>query len=119
MAKGGRPKSPPDKVRTATIGVRVTPSEYAELRAKAERMGMTPGQWLRTAALTRRLPPPPVPEANRAEYVQLGRLAGNINQLLRLAYAGSVSVDSGLLESVAAEVRRLRLALLGIESEDE
>jgi hypothetical protein len=39
---GGRPKGDPAARRSATIGVRVSASEYAELREKAAQMRMTP-----------------------------------------------------------------------------
>jgi hypothetical protein len=103
-------------VRRATIGVRVSASEYATLKSKAAQMHMTPAQWLREAALARRLPSPPVAAINREQYAELARLAANLNQLAHLANEGnSVTVASGLLERVAAETRRLRLALLGID----
>ena len=63
--RGSRPKGTPEAVRTATIGVRGSASEYAALRLKSEAMAMTPAQWLREAALTRRLPTPPVAPINR------------------------------------------------------
>ena len=114
--KGGRPPGDPAAVRRATIGVRVSAAEYAALRTTAAQMGMSPAQWLRTAALTRRLPPPPVPAANREQYVALGRMATNLNQLTRLANAGQlVVIPERLLQRLTAEVRRLRLALLGAE----
>ena len=116
--KGGRPPGDPAAVRRATIGVRVSAAEYAALRTKAAQMGMSPAQWLRTAALTRRLPAPPVPAANRAQYVALGRMATNLNQLTRLANAGQlVVIPDRLLKRLTAEVRRLRLALLGAEDQ--
>ena len=71
--KGGRPKGDPAAVRDSTIGVRVSPAEYDALRAKAEQMSMTPAQWLRDAALTRRLPTPPVPAVNREQYAELAK----------------------------------------------
>jgi Bacterial mobilisation protein (MobC) len=112
---GGRPKGDPAALRTATIGVRVSPSEYDALRGKAALMHMTPAQWLREAALARRLPSPPVAAINREHYVELARLAANLNQLARLANEGNrVTVADGLLERMASETRRLRLALLGI-----
>lgn len=112
---GGRPKSDPAVVRSATIGVRVSVSEYATLRAKAAQMHMTPAQWLRAAALARRLPSPPVAAINRDQYAELARLAANLNQLAHLANEGGrVTVDDGLLARVSCETRRLRLALLGI-----
>lgn len=115
-ARGGRPKGDPSAVRAATIGVRVSAEEYAALRAKAEEMGMAPAQWLRSAALSRRLPSPPVPPINREQYAELARLSANLNQLAHAANSNSgerVLVDDGLLQAVGREVRRLRLALIG------
>lgn len=114
--KGGRPKGDPAAVRVATIGVRISAAEYAALKLKAEQMGLSPAQWLRVAALSRRLPPPPVPAINREQYAELARLAGNLNQLAHLANEGRpVTVSSALLQQLAGEVGRLRLALLGAE----
>jgi hypothetical protein len=112
---GGRPKGDPAAVRSATIGVRVSSSEYARLRAKAAQLQITPAQWLREAALTRRLPSPPVAAVNREQYAELARLAANLNQLARLANEGGrVRVADALLAEMTLEVKRLRLALLGI-----
>lgn len=115
--KGGRPRGNPADIRATTIGVRVSPAEYEALKTKAAQMGMTPAQWLRDAALKRRLPSPPVPAANRAEYAYLARLSANLNQLVRLANSGQpVTVADGLLERLADEAKRLRLALIGAGS---
>jgi hypothetical protein len=112
---GGRPRGDPAAVRGATIGVRVSASEYATLRAKAAQMHLTPAQWLREAALARCLPSPPVAAINREQYAELARLAANLNQLTRLANEGGrVTVADGLLASMTIETKRLRLALLGI-----
>ncbi len=117
--RGGRPKGDPSAVRASTIGVRVSAEEYAALRAKAEQMGMTPAQWLREAALTRRLPSPPVPAINCEQYAELARLSANLNQLVRLANSGQpVTVANGLLERLSVEVRYLRLALIGAEVDE-
>jgi hypothetical protein len=114
--RGGRPKGDPAAVRVETIGVRVSVDEYAALRLKAEQMGMTPAQWLREAALTRRLPSPPVPAINREEYAELARLAGNLNQLTRLANTGEpVTLSELAVAQLSEEVRRLRLALIYAE----
>ena len=113
--RGGRPKGDPSAVRVSTIGVRVSADEYAALRAKAEQMGMPPAQWLREAALSRRLPSPPVPAANRQQYAELARLSANLNQLAHGANIGqNVAVNDALLLRLAGEVSRLRLALLGV-----
>lgn len=112
--RGGRPKIAPEALRVATIGVRVSPAELLLLRNKAEQMSMTPAQWLREAALTRRLPSPPVPAINREQYAELARLAANLNQLAHAANEGrAVTVTVTDLQALSAEVARLRLALLG------
>jgi hypothetical protein len=117
-SKGGRPKGDPNSVKDKTIGVRVSPADFDILEAKAKAMGMYPAQYLREAALTRRLPSPPVPAVNIEQYAELARLAANLNQLAKHANAGRmVSVNNDLLASTTAEVQRLRLALLGKDGE--
>jgi hypothetical protein len=112
---GGRPRGDPAAVRSTTIGVRVSASEHATLRAKAAQLHLSPAQWLREAALARCLPSPPVAAINREQYAELARLAANLNQLTRLANEGGrVTVADGLLASMTIETKRLRLALLGI-----
>jgi hypothetical protein len=119
-AKGGRPKGDPAAVRTVTIGVRVSANEYNALRLRALRMCMSPAQWLREAALTRRLPSPPVAAVNRDQYAELARLSANLNQLTRLAHEGErVTIADGLLRRVLDETKRLRLALLGVKEADD
>jgi hypothetical protein len=114
-----RPKGDPANVRGITIGVRVTEAEYAAVQAKAEALHITPAQWLREAALKRRLPSLPVPAINIAEYGKLARLAANLNQLVQLAHAGQVAgVKETGLDALREEVSRLRLALLGQGGED-
>ena len=117
---GGRPKNAPGTVRDVTIGVRVAPAEYVALKDKAEQMSMTPAQWLREAALTRRLPSPPVPAINREQYAELARLAANLNQLARAVNEGrAVTVNDDLMACLTTEVKRLRLALLGMGGSDD
>lgn len=112
-----RPKLDPAQVRRSTLGVRVTDADRARIEERAAAMGMTPADWLRQAGLSRRLPSPPVPAVNREQYAELGRLAGNLNQLARAANEGRAVVDAALLEQVAAECSRLRLALMGLGDE--
>ena len=113
-SKGGRPKGDPAAVRRSTIGVRVSAAEYDTLRTRAEQMGMTPAQFLRHAALTRRLPSPPVPAVNREQYANLARLATNLNQLTRRANEGKpVILTPPFVKLLRTEINRLRQALLG------
>ena len=119
-ANGGRPKGDPAAVRTTTIGVRVSPSEYSTLREKAAQIQMTPAQWLCEAALSRRLPSPPFAAINREHHAALARLSANMNQLTRLANEGNrVTVADALLMRLARETKRLRLALLGLGGSDD
>lgn len=116
--KGGRPRGNPADVRAFTIGVRVSPTEYEELKTKAAQMGMLPAKWLREAALSRRLPTPPVPQINREQYAELARLSANINQLAHAINSGKpITVSDSLLQKTAEECRRLRLSLLGLEKD--
>jgi len=112
----GRPKNEPGTVREVTIGVRVSPSEFEALKVKADAMCVTSAHWLRQAALSRRLPAPPVPAINREEYANLARLSANLNQLARAANEGrNVVISDSLIESLRTEVNQLRLALLGMK----
>ena len=114
-----RPKGDPANVRGMTIGVRVTDAEYAALRAKAETLHITPAQWLRDAALKRRLPSAPAPAINIAEYGKLAGLSNILNELVRSAHDGrAATINEALLQHVLDEVTRLRLALLGQGEED-
>lgn len=117
--RGGRPKGDPCAVRCMTIGVRVNAAEWANLQHRAQHMGMTPAQWLRTAALSRRLPSPPVPETSRAAYGELARLGINLNQIARAANAGRISVDSGLLRDILLAIAVLQRGLLGVAAKGE
>jgi hypothetical protein len=114
-SRGGRPRLPLADVRTPTIGVRVSPAEHAQLCERAAACGMRPAQFLREAALSRRLPAPPAPAVNRDRYVSLARLSANLNQLAKHANAGrQVTVDDALLVQMIGEVNQLRLALIGV-----
>jgi len=115
--RGGRPKLDPAEARASTIGVRVSASEYASLRAKAAKMGTTPARWLRVAALDREITPP-VPEINSKLYGELGKLAANVHQITRRANVRDKmfflsSEEKEILQSVYDKVEEVRLALIG------
>lgn len=118
-----RPKIAPEARRTATIGVRVSPAEYAALREKAAALGLTPAQWLRAAALARRLPPPPAARVNLDTYRELARIGVNLNQAVRELHAGdgaglSREILTGLLQTVLT-VQRQVIGGNGNDSEPE
>lgn len=119
-ARMARPKIAAEKLRTATIGVRVSPGEYAALREKAAALGLTPAQWLRTAALARRLPAPAAGPVNVATYRELGRIGTNLNQLAARLNAGAAGEPPAArlqtaLAELAEQLRRVRLEVLGVK----
>lgn len=107
-SRGGRPKNDPRCVRHMTIGVRVNEQEKVALHHKATSMGMTIAEWLRTAALQRKVPSPPIPPINRALYGELARLGVNINQLVRRANSGFLPLDTNLLLDLCHAITRLQ-----------
>lgn len=110
-----RPPLPDHERRTVNLTVRLTKGEAADLAARAAELGLAAGPFLREAALSRRLPLPPVPELNRAAWADLGKLAGNLNQLTHLAHLGQLgAVDPSILEELASRVQALRCDLLGL-----
>jgi len=115
-----RPKIAAEKLRTATIGVRVSPGEYAALREKAAGLGLTPAQWLRTAGLARRLPAAAAGPVNVATYRELGRIGANLNQVAARLNAGETEETAAAplqlaLAELAEQLRRVRLEVLGVQ----
>ncbi|HQK89306.1 MAG TPA: plasmid mobilization relaxosome protein MobC [Acidobacteriota bacterium] len=110
-----RPKIAADRLRTATIGVRVSPAEYAALKEKATTMGMTPAQWLRAAALARQLPPPPAPPVNLDTYRELGRIGNNLNQVVARINAGDApaEIPRDIAAGLVRLVKTIQLQVLG------
>ena len=116
--RAGRRQRGAESRRDLKINVHVSPLEFAQLHAKAAALHLSAAGFVRQAALARRLPPQPVAAVNREQYIELGRLAGDLHELTRLADAGrTVTVTDTLLRGLHLEVDRLRLALLGAESQ--
>lgn len=114
-ARGGRPRlTDPREPR----GIRFSLAEWAAIADRAAAAGRDPHAFVREAALGRRLSPPPS-AASREQWLQLAPLAANLSQLAAAVNAGRLTaIGDGtrdLLAATAAEVRALRLALLGIE----
>lgn len=118
--RGGRPKGDPSDVRNHTIGVRVNNLERNLLQDKARKMGMSPSQWLRHAALARKLPKQPAPELNRQAYSELARVGSNLNQLTKASHGGIILEDIGeLLQDLLALLSKVRLQLIGATHDSE
>ena len=114
-----RAKLPTEDLRVRTIGVRVSAAELAVIQAKAAQVGLPLAQWLRSAALSRVILRPLVPEVNRQAYAELARLAANLNQIARAVHAGHSITASGLLEAVQQQIHLLRKELLGMHHDCE
>ena len=84
----------------------------SKLGEKAAAMGMTPAQWLRAAALARRLPPTPVARVNLDTYRELARIGVNLNQAVRELHVGAAAgipqeVLTGLFQAVLTVQRQV------------
>lgn len=117
--RGGRPKAAQGERRGRTIGVRVNAAEWDTLQRKADCVGLPLSQWLRQVALSCIIPRPLVPEINREAYAELAKLAGNLNQLARMAHAGKAIVPFPLLKATHDVLKRLRLSLLGVFNDSQ
>ena len=67
--------------RSAVVPIRLTPEERARLYKAAQRVCVSLSEFVRRAALSRRLPPTPVGEVNRETYRELCRIGNNVNLL--------------------------------------
>ena len=95
----GAGKAPAKEPLTETFVFRCTPSEKAQLRAKAEAAGLPASTLLREAlGLTEARRRKPVPRVDPALVLAVGRIGGNLNQLARwlngAMLAGRVDLDA-------------------------
>lgn len=109
----GRPLMRAGQLRTR-VDVYLDVAERTEIHRRATQARLPLSAFFRKAALGHRITT--VPSGNVERWVSLARLAGNLSQIARHLNAGRLAgVDAALLEAVAAEVRGLRLDLLGGE----
>ncbi|MGE0853603.1 MAG: MobC family plasmid mobilization relaxosome protein [Hyphomicrobiaceae bacterium] len=120
------------RARTHLIGVRVTPDELAHASRLAVRDGLTVSGLFRSKVLdtpqprqSLRNPRPGVAVADPKDLARvlgaIGRIGNNVNQLARVANAGSWP-DAQTLAEACADIRDMRRALmqaLGVPSPDD
>lgn len=92
--------------RAGLVGFRVTETERAELEAAAERVGLTLGSYIRSRVLeapqTRAVRRPPVERVLLAQLLgQLGRVGGNIHQIVKRLNFGEVASDDELKSALS------------------
>ena len=102
--------------RNHCVSVRLNKHELELL--DAQRSQFQRGEWLRMAAIDPL--PCSIPAVNQKAWVELARLAGNLNQFQASINAGRASgYPSNFLEEVLAQVKALRRNLLGTGDFDE
>lgn len=117
----GAPRKSPEATRSIRVKVNLTPGEFAQLQASAARSGQSKalGRHLVARAFGRH--PTVIPAINRAAWSHLGKWAGAFSTIanaaagerLTLLYPHLNPSLMVLLDQVRAELRSLRLALLG------
>jgi hypothetical protein len=118
--RGGRPRLPDDVHRTIRREVWLSPIELADLKAKAAAQGLRVGEYMRLCITEARLPTPPVPPINVQVWRELARLADNANQYQWAINAGQAHAwDRDLILQLIDAIHAVRLALLGVEADDD
>ncbi|MBU2743161.1 mobilization protein [Acidithiobacillus thiooxidans] len=118
--RGGRPRLPDDVHRTIRREVWLSPIELADLKAKAAAQGLRVGEYMRLCITDAKLPAPPVPPINLQVWQELARLAANANQYQWAINAGQAHAwDRDLIPQLIKAIRAVRLALLGVEADDD
>jgi Bacterial mobilisation protein (MobC) len=105
--KRGPKPLPAIALRTHSVNVRLNHDELALV--KARRGSMRAGAWMRLAALE--VAPTIIPDINKKMCSDLAHAAANLNQIAK-KLNGGVHLD---IDSIAAELARFRLALLGVD----
>jgi hypothetical protein len=119
----GAPKKTPEASRTVRLTLLLTPTEFEWLQAEAGKAGLRRalGRFLLTRSMGGEWKI--VPAVNRAAWSHLGKWAGCFTTLAKAAAGGNLdkiyphlnpSLEF-LLEAVRAELRALRLALIGLD----
>ena len=121
----GAPRKSPDEALSHVITVRVTPAEFAAVQAEAARAGRAQaiGRYVFDRAMGRRAAV--IPAINREMWSHLGKWAGALTTIANAAAGERLALlyphlDPTLaicLQRATAELRALRLALLGLDAE--
>ena len=115
MSRRGRPRKDPTRARVVKNGAHFTPAEDGRLRERARILGITVAELLRESSLGRPLPRRHQPDPIASDqWVELGRLAANLNQLQRAINRGQAEdVPVALVEELRCLLHEVRQALVG------
>ena len=86
--------------------VRMTVEERAILIGKAEKVGLSSSEFLRRAALSKRITVPPPSGVDFATRNELSRIGVNLNQMAKVLNAGG-QVPPAVIEATAAKLDEL------------
>jgi len=106
--------------RLLTVSTKVSLADLSALEEKARQAGLTMSSYVRQAAVAGQIQPRTViPEINRQDWGELGRLAGNINQIAtRLNQGGTIGAsDSAVLTEISRVLGQIRAAIIGLEAQ--
>ena len=120
----GRPKKAPAEKRVYTTNIAWSQGEISQVERWRAAAGYPQlATYIRTAILQQGPPPATAPDASLLKWVELARLASNLNQLATHANKGNIlgPVDQRALINLLIDNRKeliaLRNALLGLERE--
>ncbi|WP_421917858.1 plasmid mobilization protein [Marinifilum sp.] len=78
-----RPRKLQEELRIHQLNIRLTDSEQSYALKQAEMAGLSPANWIRTSAFSKKALQIKVSPMHRAYYRQLVGLGSNVNQLTR------------------------------------
>ena len=116
----GRPRKGEDEIRRPR-DIWISDDEWSDIKSRADAARLPIRQYVRHAALGRRIRPLPT-VANIDAWQRLARTTANLNQL---AYHANTSGDvdlaelSPVLSSLRDDVESLRGLLLGVDHDDD
>ena len=96
----------------------LTDGERAALEIKARSARLPMSTFLRRVALSKKIEQPPS-EISRSQYAELARVGANLNQIAAAINAGIAhGIDVDVINELAAQVRLLRLQLVGATGDE-
>jgi hypothetical protein len=103
----------PEDIRSAVVPVRFTETERDKILGYAEARRLSLSDFIRTAALSKKLSRPGATAIDRGIYQELARIGNNLNQLVRSVNSRIVHcVERQLLVELQTIVRQLGLSLI-------
>lgn len=112
LSKRGPTPLDPLQKRDHCVSVRLNSDELFTLDAQRAQVQMQRGEYLRAAALHQL--PPTVPAINREAWVELSRVGGNLNQLMRFINSNEFDLQNFDIELVKADLGALRNAIINV-----